>query len=100
MSIRPKNQNVGASAAAAEKIVKPMSAPNSTRSRGRARRADSSAAESEPIAITDPSSPYSLAPRWNTVVDMSAMVIWKFIPKVPSMNTTNSSSLMSLRPRT
>ncbi len=59
----------------------------SSRSRTRTRRAAISAPVSEPTAITDPSTPYSVAPLWNTSVAISAEVIWKFMPNVPAKNT-------------
>ena len=64
------------------------------------RRADSSAAVSEPIAMIEPSSPNSPAPLSNTFVAMSAIVIWKFIPNVPSTKTSSMTSWMSRRCRT
>ena len=64
------------------------------------RRADSSAAVSEPTAMIEPSRPNSPAPLSNTFVAISAMVIWKFIPKVPSTKTRSMTSWMSRRTRT
>ena len=64
------------------------------------RRADSSAAVSEPTAMIEPSRPNSPAPLSNTLVAISAMVIWKFIPNVPSTKTSSMTSWMSRRIRT
>ena len=50
--------------------------------------------------MIDPSRPYSDGPRWNSVVAMRAMVIWKFIPNVPSTKTSPMTSMMSGRLRT
>ncbi len=68
--------------------------------RGRARRAESSAAASEPTAMIEPSRPYSPAPLSKTVVAIRAIVSWKFMPNVPSTKTRKSTSLRSGRPRT
>ena len=46
-----------------------------------ARRAASSAPASDPIAMIEPSMPYSPAPLWKTPVAISAVVIWKFMPE-------------------
>ncbi len=51
--------------------------------RGYPRRAASRAPARDPIAMNDPSTPYSPAPLWNSRVAIRALVIWKFIPKVP-----------------
>ena len=68
--------------------------------RGRGRRAAMSAAVSEPTAMIEPRMPYASAPLPYTSVAMRALVIWKFIPKVPSMKTMNMTSWMSGRPAT
>jgi len=78
----------------------PTSAMISTRNDGTLRRAASSAADSEPIAMIDPSSPYSAAPLWNTWTAISALVIWKFMQNVPKKNTITSKSRMRGSPRT
>ncbi len=41
-----------------------------------------------------------VGPTWNTEVAMTALVSWKFNPKVPSMNIMNITSMMSGRRRT
>ena len=64
------------------------------------RRADSRAAVSEPTAMIEPSSPNSPAPLSKTLVAISAIVIWKFMPKVPSTKTSSMTSWMSRRIRT
>ncbi|GMA86372.1 hypothetical protein GCM10025868_16220 [Angustibacter aerolatus] len=75
-------------------------APITSRSRGFSRRAASSAPPSEPIAMIEPSRPYSPEPLWNCAVAMIAVVIWKFRPNVPTMQTIAMISTMSGRPRT
>ena len=64
------------------------------------RRAASRPPDSDPIAITELMKPNSSGPTWNTAVAISELVIWKFSPNVPSMNTMNSTSMMSGRLRT
>ena len=49
---------------------------------GRARRAAISAPVSEPTASTADARPNRPAPVWNTWRDISALVTWKFMPKV------------------
>ncbi len=55
---------------------------------------------SEPIAMIEPRMPYSVGPLWNSRVAMSAVVTWKFIPKVPSTKTRSMTTLRSGRLRT
>ena len=52
------------------------------------------------MAMIEPSRPNSPAPLSNTLVAISAMVIWKFIPNVPSTKTSSMTSWMSRRTRT
>ena len=87
-------------AAPALATTNPASAPSSTRSRGWLRRADSSAALSDPIAMIEPSRPYSVGPLWKACVAISAVVIWKFMPNVPRTKTRPMSSMRSGRLRT
>ena len=49
--------------------------------------------------MIEPSRPYSPAPLWKTLVAISAVVIWKFMPNVPSTKTSAMMSMMSGRPR-
>ncbi len=79
---------------------KANAAPITSRTRGRSRRAASRAPASEPMARIDPSTPYSLAPRPNSVRAMSALVSWKLRPNVETTPTTTMMTTMSLRPRT
>ena len=53
------------------------------RSRGRSRRAASSAPATEPIAMTEESRPNSPAPCWNWMRAIVEMKIGKFKPIVP-----------------
>src|SRR5699024_11341811 len=59
-------QKLGMIAISPEETPNPNAAPSTRRTRGRFRRAAASAPASEPIAMTEPSSPYSPAPRPNT----------------------------------
>src|SRR5450756_2397139 len=82
----------GASAAAAEATANAAKDTRRMRRRGFGRRAESSAADKDPTAMMEPSSPYAPAPLWNTAVAMSAVVIWKFIPKVPCLLYTSDAA--------
>lgn len=64
------------------------------------RRAASSAPASEPTAITEPSIPYSPAPLSNTSRAISAVVIWKFSPNVPTTPISDMTRIRSGRCRT
>jgi hypothetical protein len=100
ISATAKVRYVGASAATTLNTPKAAVAPRTRLVRGFSRRAASSAPPSEPIAITEPSSPYSPDPWWNTVLAISAVVSWKLSPNVPTSPTTVSSRIRSGRPRT
>ena len=88
------------SAAIVAKTPNAIVAPMTSRSRGCSRRAASRAPASEPIAMIEPSRPYSPAPLWNTSRAMSAVVTWKLRPNVPTMPTMTIVTRMSLRCRT
>ena len=47
--------------------------------------------------MIEPSRPYSPAPLWNCWVAISAVVSWKFMPNVPSTNTSTMMRMMSGR---
>ena len=55
---------------------------------GRPRRAASSAPPSAPTANTAEARPNAPAPVWNTCRDISALVTWKFMPKVATKKTS------------
>lgn len=95
-----KVQYVGISAAATEKTPKAMAAPTTSSSRGCLRRTANSAPPSVPMAITEPSRPYSLAPLPNSSRAISAVVIWKLKPNVPTMPMITRTRAMSGRCRT
>ena len=80
--------------------VKAIKATSRCRSRGLARRADHRAADNDPIAMIEPSRPNSPGPLAKTFVAISAIVIWKFMPKVPSTKTSSITNCRSGRPRT
>ena len=50
--------------------------------------------------MIEPSMPYSVGPSWNSLVAISAVVIWKFIPNVPRTKTSAMTSMTSGRLRT
>ena len=52
------------------------------------------------MAMIEPSRPYSSGPLPNSLVAISAVVIWKFMPKVPSTKTRTMTSWRSGRLRT
>ena len=78
----------------------PNAAPMTRRTRGRSRRAASSAPVSDPMASTEPRIPYSPAPMPNSVRAIIALVSWKLSPNVDTTPTTTMITRMSLRPRT
>jgi hypothetical protein len=75
-------------------------APTTSRRLGRSRRAARRAPASEPIAMTEPSRPYSPAPLSKTRRAISAVVSWKLRPKVPTIPTIARMSTRSGRRRT
>ena len=91
---------VGMSAITPVAIPNANAAPMTSRTRGRSRRAASSAPVSEPIARTEPRIPYSPAPLPNSVRAIMALVSWKLRPNVETTPTTTMITTMSLRPRT
>ena len=65
------------------------------------RRAATSAPASEPTAMKVPRSPYCLGPEPELLLGhQRRLVSWKFIPKVPTKNTTQSTSRISRADRT
>ena len=92
---------VGISPAPISTIAKASAITTTNRPRGRVcRRAASSAPVSEPTAMNVPRIPYAAAPLWNCCWAISAEVIWKFMPKVPTKNATHRISSRSPRCRT
>src|SRR5699024_2699361 len=87
IDIAENAQKLGMIAISPEETPKPNAAPSTRRTRGRFRRAAASAPASEPIAMTEPSSPYSPAPLPNTSRAITAEVNWKFIPSAETTNT-------------
>src|SRR5690625_737262 len=98
--VAEKAQNVGMIAMSPEVMPKPKAAPTTKRTRGLDRRAAARAPARDPIAMTEPSSPYSPAPRSNTSRAITAEVSWKFIPSADTTNTVIIMTTMSLRWRT
>ena len=81
-SMARNSQNEGISAVTTSSRPNANAAVTSSRSPGLLRRAASSAPASAPAANTAEATPNAVAPVWNTCRDMSALVTWKFIPKV------------------
>jgi hypothetical protein len=95
--------NVGYVGINAESTLNPPNAneaPITSSTRGWLRRAASRAPPSDPIAMIEPSSPYSPAPLSNSVRAIRAVVSWKFRPNVPIMPINAMIRIRSGRPRT
>src|SRR5690606_12647189 len=95
-----KVSNVGMSAEARQAIPKSTAEEKMMRIRGRSLRADRRAPVTDPIAITEVSSPNSPAPLWNSTVAMVEMKIEKLKPNVPIRLTMIMITTMDGRFRT
>src|SRR5690625_209316 len=93
-------QNVGMIAMSPKLTPNPNADRSTRRTRGRVRRAAARAPARDPMAMMDPSRPYSPAPRSNTSRAMTAEVSWKFIPRAETMKIVAMIVTMSDRWRT